>query len=1024
MFSALLNYRYSAEADAGRNAVVWEGITSLGGEERTNYPVDMSVDDLGDGFDLVAQVRRDIGADRVNEFMNFMLHQLVEVLGTDGWEAPQDIRCIGARFPSCVQYGTDLGSEMNGISPPWISIGIESRSALSHKLSFCSVFSLIHQHACHSPQRTAVVMGDDRLSYAELDRRSSRLAAFLARRGVERGCIVGVGMGRGPKLLVTLLAVLKSGAAYLPLDASYPADRLRFMIGDSGMSHLVYDDVLDVVSMDPVGPRLLCWQDMDLEDGPNEEDFVVPVRREDLAYVIYTSGSTGTPKGVMVEHGPLAMHCQAVAEIYEMGPQSCEFHFMSFSFDGAHERWLTALCSGARLVLRDDELWTPDTTLDILHRERVTVAAFPPAYLMQLADAAQASANPPPVEVYCFGGEAMPAAGYDKVRKTLKPLTLINGYGPTETVVTPLIWKTAANQPIASAYAPIGKAVGQRTLHVLDANLRQTPAGVVGELYVGGEGLARGYLKRPALTAERFVADPFSETGGRLYRTGDLVRVMADGNIEYVGRVDDQVKVRGFRIELGEVEASLREVSGVLEAAAVVQEGVNGAQIVAYVVPDQAMVVINQPLIQAAFSKTIRQHLGERLPDYMVPAHLVMMASLPRLTSGKLDRKALPLPATNTLSARVHVEPSTAEARQLADIWEDVLGVPQVGETDNFFELGGDSLLSLKVLTRVRALANPRLSFKLRDLIQKPTIGALLGIQPTVTGQADEGLMLLNAGSDASASALFCIHAGMGTIFDYQPLARALHGVRPMYGLSCRMLLDSTHYDRSLDQMAQDYVTMIRTIQTSGPYHLLGWSLGGTLVALMTRILEDAGDEVRFLGMVDPFVPAGDSGARADDWQMDLFDYLSVMFELTDEERVSIELQEKSVDDGQLTEALVGEWISTLLNKGIICAIKSGGVMDAAEHARIFMVARHLKALSTTLPALPALRKRAHCWWAESRSASDRAVLWQQLEQAPGSEADVPTDHFTIMRHEEFIRDLKACLSGLDDVVHPNQKVA
>lgn len=298
--------------------------------------------------------------------------------------------------------------------------------------------------------------------------------------------------------------------------------------------------------------------------------------------------------------------------------------------------------------------------------------------------------------------------------------------------------------------------------------------------------------------------------------------------------------------------------------------------------------------------------------------------------------------------------------------------------------------------SRRRALAMLGLSFRLRDLIRKPTIGALLGIQSDAGTQRHAGLMQLNAGSAAFTAPLFCIHAGMGTVFDYQPLARALRGDRPVYGVPCRMLLDAGHCDETLEQMAKDYVAMIRKVQESGPYHLLGWSLGGTLVALMARILEESGDEVRFLGMVDPFVPGPDSRARQDDWQADLLDYLSVMFELADEAGPFLELKGQSAESENPSEALLAQQITMLMEKGFIRAIEASGVMDGAEHARTFMVARHLKALSTGLPALSQLRTRADCWWAQARSAEERRALWQQLAQIPESESDIPADHFSI----------------------------
>ncbi|WP_258187310.1 non-ribosomal peptide synthetase [Variovorax sp. WS11] len=577
------------------------------------------------------------------------------------------------------------------------------------------VHRLIEAQAAQRGDAIALLLGEDELSYAQLNARANRLAHHLIGRGVGPDVLVGVALERSLDSIVSLLAVLKAGGAYVPLDPAYPAERLAYMIEDSGIALLLTQEAVRprLPAMD--GAALVVLEAIDLAGQP-AHDPRTGVQPDHLAYVIYTSGSTGRPKGVAVAHGPLAMHCLATAAIYGMGPQSCELHFMSFSFDGAHERWLTPLCVGAGLALRDNELWTAEQTYQALHRYGVTNAAFPPAYLGQIADWASLRDDAPPVELYVFGGEAMPRAAYDKVCRSLRPRLLINGYGPTETVVTPLIWKTTADRGFDCAYAPIGRPVGERSAYVLDPNMQPVAHAAIGELYIGGYGLARGYLGRSALTAERFVADPFAADGGRLYRTGDLVRWMDDGNIEYVGRADHQVKIRGFRIELGEIEARVREVPGVLDAAVVVREGASGRQLVAYAVP-----LAGAP--SGALPARIRQQLAQRLPEYMVPARVMCLPALPRLISGKLDRAALPEPAAP--AAPVSRAPRNAVEQRLAEIWQQVLGVERVGIDDNFFALGGDSILSLQVISRVR---NAALGFelRLRDLLRHQSIEALM----------------------------------------------------------------------------------------------------------------------------------------------------------------------------------------------------------------------------------------------------------------------------------------------------------
>ncbi|MFY0479946.1 amino acid adenylation domain-containing protein [Achromobacter marplatensis] len=603
-----------------------------------------------------------------------------------------------------------------------------------------TVHARIATHARRRPDAPAVIMGARCLDYGALDAAANRLAHRLIAKGVGPETRVGVLMERTPEVFVALLAVLKAGGCYVPMDPAYPSERLGFMMDDSGMALLLSQTRLlardSVAAALPVGLTVLA---LDAEPDATWPDYdpAVPLSDHNLAYLIYTSGSTGRPKGVCVTHGPLSMHCAATGQIYGMDENWRELIFMSLSFDGAHERWLTSLITGASLVLRDDELWTAEQTLGVLARHQVTHAAFPPAYLGQLAEGA--GAEVPPVKLYVYGGEAMPRATYDKVRQALRPQWLINGYGPTETVVTPMIWKSRGDESFACAYAPIGRVVGDRTLYVLDADMQVVPVGHVGELYIGGYGLARGYLGRSGLTSERFVADPFGTPGARLYRSGDLVRWMPDGNIEYVGRADHQVKLRGFRIELGEIEARVRECPGVLEAVITLHQGPTGAQLLAYVVPLPG--VGTQDL-----ARHVRDYAAAHLPEHMVPGQVELLSGLPLLPSGKLDRARLPAPQAPAPAALAHVAPRNAREARLAEIWGQVLRVEKVGVTDNFFELGGDSILSLQLVSKVRQ-ANLGLSFKLRDLMRHQTIDALLA-------HLDEAALAAPATTAASAMPL------------------------------------------------------------------------------------------------------------------------------------------------------------------------------------------------------------------------------------------------------------------------------
>ncbi|KJR63083.1 hypothetical protein VY88_23170 [Azospirillum thiophilum] len=827
------------------------------------------------------------------------------------------------------------------------------------------------------------------LGFAALDRRANALACRLAAAGVGPEVRVGVALPRGPGMIVALLAVLKAGGAYVPLDAAYPRERLAYLIGDAGIALLLTDGSLADRLPVPDGlPSLL------LDRLPAEEADAPPpvaVLPGSLAYVIYTSGSTGLPKGVAVAHGPLAMHCRAIGALYAMTPQDCELHFMSFAFDGAHERWLTALTHGSRLLVRDDSLWTPEQTYTAMHRHGVTVAAFPPVYLQQLAEHARREqadhgTAPPPVRVYCFGGDAVGEAAFELAKEALQPQHIINGYGPTETVVTPLIWKAGREDHCGAAYAPIGLRVGNRSTHVLDGDLAPVPLGVVGELYLGGSGLARGYLNRPGLTAERFVADPFAGDGGRLYRTGDLVRQRVDGVIEYVGRIDHQVKIRGFRIELGEVEARLRAQEGVREVAVVARDGGTGKRLVGYVVPAART--------DDGFVERLRAGLKAALPDYMVPAHILVLERLPLTPNGKLDRKALPEP--EVVSSAAQVAPRSEAERALAALWCELLRLESVGVTDNFFELGGDSILSIQLVTRARALKPLGVSFKLRDLIRKPTIAELAGTAAGATAsQARHSPILALNRQMAGQPPLVCVHAGFGTVFDYEPLARRLEGRRGVLAIQSRMLLDPAWRDRSLEEMARDYVDLLRERQPQGPYDLLGWSLGGTLAALMAAELERRGEVVRQLALLDPFVPSPDIRERGlGDWRDDLAGFLSVMLPGAAFVRPGAEMEDADAIRSVISQAF--DHPRTGGTEGL------GAVMGAEDLTQAFLTARHLKRLSGALPACRPVAAAVLSWWIAGRDA-DRLRMEVQLGGRPLPWRTLGCGHFEAPRDEGFL---------------------
>nr|WP_281367699.1 non-ribosomal peptide synthetase [Pseudomonas gingeri] len=583
-------------------------------------------------------------------------------------------------------------------------VGEWNRSEASYSTTHC-VHELIAAQSLETPQGVALLFGDGQMNYQQLDRQSNRLARRLRELGVGPDVLVGVALERGPDMVVGLLAILKAGGAYVPLDPDFPADRLAYMMEDSGLALLLTHSHLVPGLAIPEQVRSLCLDtSADELAGLGDAPLVNLAQPQNLAYVIYTSGSTGKPKGVAVSHGALVNFLFSMAEQPGIEPSDRVLALTSLSFDIAGlELYLTLMRGAALVLLRQQENKDPQALLAVIEQRAVNVIQATPSTWRMLLDSA-----PPRAFAGCrilCGGEAL---GAELAQRLIEQAGHVwNVYGPTETT----IW-SARHYLTASDDIWLGRPIANTRLHILSDDFDVLPPGARGELLIGGQGLARGYHQRPGLTAERFIPDPFDpQGGGRLYRTGDLTRYRAEGVIEYAGRLDHQVKIRGFRIELGEIEARLQEHGGVREALVVDIDGAAGKQLAAYLVAEDATLVQGDAARQEQFRRELKDVLKAALPDYMVPAHLVLLERLPLTPNGKLDRKALPAPLAS-LSQALHVAPRTALEQQLATIWADVLKVERVGLEDNFFDLGGHSLLATQVISRVRQGLQVELSLR------------------------------------------------------------------------------------------------------------------------------------------------------------------------------------------------------------------------------------------------------------------------------------------------------------------------
>lgn len=740
-------------------------------------------------------------------------------------------------------------------------------NATEHAVDDTTLAELIERTMHASPSAPAVTLGDRTLTYGELDARSAALLAELGAHGVRRGDVVAVALPRSLELMVALVAILRAGAAYLPLDPEHPAARLASVLQSALPRLLIANEETGAArgAADESGTMVLLLDSKGAAAGraatgsPHDARAVEPPRPRDAAYVIYTSGSTGTPKGVVVEHAAIVNRLEWMRSNYGLEPGERVLQKTPLTFDVSVWELFLPLISGATLVLAPPGAHRDPAAIAALIREHgISAIHFVPSMLSVFLD--EPTARGLEIRrVFCSGEELSPALR-DRFHATVKA-ELHNLYGPTEAAVDVTYW--AATRDDRSAPVPIGRPVWNTRTYVLDSRQRPVAPGVTGELHLAGVQLARGYLGRPDLTAERFVPDPYGAAGERMYRTGDRARWRHDGALEFMGRLDNQVKIRGQRVEPGEVEAAIL-ASGIATAVAVVPRADDSGEnrLVAYIVPPRGA-----PPREPA---ELRGALARRLPEVMIPGAFVTMDALPLTSSGKLDRSALPDPAWRDAAPgrlRTAPGPATETEREIAGLFAGVLGLEPatIAATDDFFELGGHSLLAARLVTRLRARW-PDVGFG--TLFANPTVTHLAALlDSSSSGAAPDAanghgtsraavhgfgpIIELASGDDRPP--LFCIHPAGGLSWCYTRLARAMGPSRAVYGLQARGLATDQQLPERLDDMAADYVAQIRAIRPLGPYHLLGWSVGGIVAHAMAAQLAAAGMEVGVVALLDAY---------------------------------------------------------------------------------------------------------------------------------------------------------------------------
>ena len=697
---------------------------------------------------------------------------------------------------------------------------VEHNDTAVHRPEDLCLHELFERQVDRTPEAVALVVGEtgEEITCRDLDARAGRLAAWLRSRGAGPEAAVGVSLERSPELIVALLAVAKSGAAWVPIDPSYPPERLAFLQQDAACAF-----VLDRASW-PAEPP----------EAPAR--LTTGVTPDHLAYRLYTSGSTGTPKAVLVPHRAIVQHMRWLQEEWPLDPGDVMLQAFSASFDASFFDLWAPLLAGARLVLPVAET-TGDAARTVAETARcgVTRVCGVPPWIAELAERPELAGATALRQIF-LGGQELPLPLARRL--TARGFTVASFYGPTEAAVTATAWEAAAGLDGDLRAAPLGRPIHNVRIHLLGAAAEPLPLGVAGELCIAGAGVAQGYAGRPELTADRFRPDPFGEPGARLYRTGDRARRRPDGALEFLGRVDRQVKVRGFRIEPGEVEAVLAGHPDVQSAVVDARRSRGGeARLIAWVVPRTPVAV-----------DALRAWLAERVPEPLLPSGWVLLDALPRTPNGKVDLAALPAPEHLPASGE-RVPPRDDLERDLAALWEELLDVRPVGIRDDFFTLGGHSLLVLRLLARIERRFGARLAPA--TLFTAPTVEALAAVLRGGESVPSGPLVVLAAGGDRPP--LVWLHAAAGTVTAYLELARRLHEAapdRPVWALPAPPDLPAT-----LEELAAGHVAALRAAQPEGPYHLAGWSFGGVVAVEMARQLHRAGAAVAPVVLIDTRAP-------------------------------------------------------------------------------------------------------------------------------------------------------------------------
>jgi len=823
----------------------------------------------------------------------------------------------------------------------WLTSGVHAnRPVVRATGSLVEWFERVARERGDAP---AIRFENASLSYAALEASANRLANRLIARGVRSGDRVGLCFERHPDLIVAVLAVLKAGGAYVPLDPHYPTDRLAYLLADSGVTLAVtHAPALDALTkaLTQTGQTVPVIE-LEAENSAPATPPGRPINPDQPAYVIYTSGSTGRPKGCVVSHRNVTRLMASAEPLFGFGPDDVWTLFHSFAFDfSVWEIWGPLLYGGRLVIVPYLVSRAPDAFVRLLADEGVTVLNQTPSAFRQLIPADAEVNRPLALRWVVFGGEALELQSlrpwYERHGDSAP--TLVNMYGITETTVH-VTWRPLAWADVTEGRgSAIGVPLDDLTVYLLDDRLEPVPLGVIGEIFVGGAGVATGYLNRPELTAERFIPDPFGAPGARLYRSGDLARRLPDGGLNYLGRADHQVKIRGFRIELGEIEAALTVLPGVAAAVVTARGGDADRHLVAHLVPRDPA---SDP---ATLVAAVRAALAERLPGHMVPAHFVMRDAIPMTSNGKIDRDRLTGGTPVGIVDADGTPPRTPTEERLATLWRDVLG-RSVGVHDDFFAAGGHSLLAVRLMAAIRREFDR--SLPLAALFETPTVAGLAARIETV-GATDEAIARIGGSSDEAGEGgmpLFLFHDISGQILTYRELASRLGADRAVFALSSP--IGSAPLD-DLAAIAADHLTRLRRVRPRGPYALAGHSFGALVAIEAARQLVDAGETVVFLGALDSLPPGLDpDGAIIPTDEVGLLVHIARTLELTFGGRIDLTSEDLTACPPGARSALV---LERLRASDLPLAVASVDQLDGMLRVFRANLTAFARATPTTVP--------------------------------------------------------------------------